>query len=119
MDRRRRSPARLLAPIALVAFMLAFFAVLVGSDVSEDSGSGGGNGERSGERADTNTDTGTETTTTTDGTEPTSTFYTVKTGDTLAGIAESSGVPVEELQELNPELDPQTLVSGQKIRLKE
>jgi LysM repeat protein len=47
------------------------------------------------------------------------TFYTVKTGDTLAGIAETVGIPVERLQELNPDLDPQALVSGQKIRLRE
>jgi LysM repeat protein len=43
----------------------------------------------------------------------------VKTGDTLAGIAEQVGVPVAELQELNPALDPQALVSGQKIRIRE
>ena len=47
------------------------------------------------------------------------TFYTVKTGDTLGGIAATVGVSVTRLQELNPELDPQALVSGQKIRLRE
>ena len=45
--------------------------------------------------------------------------YVVKTGDTLGSIAEKTGVPVEKLQELNPELDPQALVSGQKIKLRE
>ena len=43
----------------------------------------------------------------------------MKTGDTLAAIAETVGVPVDTLLELNPELDPQALVSGQKIRLRE
>ena len=33
-------------------------------------------------------------------------FYTVKTGDTLAGIAEEVGVPVAKLQELNPDARP-------------
>ncbi len=45
--------------------------------------------------------------------------YIVKEGDTLASIAEKTGKTVEELQELNPELDPQALVSGQKIKLRE
>ena len=43
----------------------------------------------------------------------------MKTGDTLGAIAEKTGVDVEKLQELNPELDPQALVSGQKIKLRE
>ena len=34
-------------------------------------------------------------------------------------IAEKTGVSVERLQELNPELDPQALLSGQKINLRE
>ena len=115
MDGRRRSSARLLAPIALVVFALAFFLVLVNSDTEDDSGNGG---DRSGQRAGNGTDT--TTTTTGDGeSRPTARFYTVKTGDTLAAIAETVGVPVETLLELNPDLDPQALVSGQKIRLRE
>ena len=113
MDGRRRSSARLLAPIALVAFALAFFLVITGSDTSDDNDNGR---DRSGQRA--GADTGTTTTTTGDS-EPRARFYTVKTGDTLAAIAETVGVPVETLLELNPDLDPQALVSGQKIRLRE
>ena len=113
MDGRRRSSARLLAPIALVLFAFAFFLVIVSSDTSEDSDNGR---DRAGQR----TNTGTETTTGTDGEpRPSARFYTVKTGDTLAAIAETVGVPVDTLLELNPDLDPQALVSGQKIRLRE
>jgi LysM repeat protein len=116
MDGRRSSPARLLAPIALVAFALAFLLVITGSDTDEDSGADSGNNDRV-----TQTETTPGATTTTDTTEPrvSGTFYTVKTGDTLGGIAETVGVPVTRLQELNPELDPQALVAGQKIRLRE
>jgi LysM repeat protein len=116
MDGRRRSSARLLAPIALIAFAFAFFLVLVGSDTSEDSDKGK---DRASQSDRTGTTTSTETTA--DGTEPrvSGTFYTVKTGDTLAAIAETVGVPVDRLLELNPDLDPQALVSGQKIRLRE
>ncbi len=43
----------------------------------------------------------------------------MKTGDNLGSISEKTQVPIEDIQELNPELDPQALVSGQKIKLKE
>ena len=46
-------------------------------------------------------------------------FYSVKLNDTLGLIAEKTDVPVERLEELNPELDPQNLVVGQRIRLRE
>ena len=39
--------------------------------------------------------------------------YKVKTGDTLSSIARKTGVPVAELQALNPEVDPQILVVGE------
>jgi LysM repeat protein len=45
--------------------------------------------------------------------------YVVKSGDTLAAIAEKTGVPVEQLQALNPELDPRALVTGQRVTLRE
>lgn len=45
--------------------------------------------------------------------------YVVKPGDNFIRISGKTGVPVETLQELNPDLDPQTLVSGQKLKLKE
>ena len=35
-----------------------------------------------------------------------------------AAIAETTGRPVDTLQELNPELDPQALIAGQKIQLR-
>lgn len=45
--------------------------------------------------------------------------YTIEAGDTLGAISEQTGVPVETLQQLNPELDPQALIAGQKIKLRE
>jgi len=116
MDGRRRSSARLLAPISLIVFALAFFLVVVGSDTPDDSDNGGSRSSQS-QRAGTTTSTETSA----DDTEPrvSGTFYTVKTGDTLAAIAVTVGVPVDRLLELNPDLDPQALVSGQKIRLRE
>jgi LysM repeat protein len=117
MDGRRRSPARLLAPIALVAFVLALLIVIAGSGTGDDSS----NGDRRAPQRQGSTETTPGETTATSEAEPrvSGTFYTVKTGDTLGGIAETVGIPVTRLQELNPELDPQALVSGQKIRLRE
>jgi LysM repeat protein len=116
MDGRRRSPARLLAPIALVAFVLALLVVIASSG-TDDSGGDNDNGSR--QQGTTLTTPGE--TTASGESEPRvdQTFYTVKTGDTLGGIAETVGVPITRLQELNPDLDPQALVSGQKIRLRE
>jgi LysM repeat protein len=117
MDGRRRSPARLLAPIALVTFVLALLIVIASSGTDESSSDGDG---RAGQQQGGVETTPGETTTTGEA-EPrvSGTFYTVKTGDTLGGIAETVGIPITRLQELNPELDPQALVSGQKIRLRE
>src|SRR5688572_2814162 len=113
MDGRRRSPARLLAPISLVVFVLALLIVIASSGTDESSDSGG----NATQQTDQISTTG-ETTTTAEP-QVSGNFYTVKTGDTLAGIAAEVGVPVTRLQELNPELDPQALVSGQKIRIRE
>ena len=46
-------------------------------------------------------------------------FYRVRLNDTLSLIAEQTGVPVEQLEALNPELDAQNLIVGQRIRLRE
>ncbi len=43
--------------------------------------------------------------------------YTVKPGDILSTVAEKTGLTVEELQELNPDIDPQALQVGQKLKL--
>ena len=42
----------------------------------------------------------------------------MKSGDTLSVIAEETGVPVDELTQLNPVLDPQALIEGQRVKLR-
>jgi LysM repeat protein len=116
----RRSPLRFLAPVALIAFGLALL-VIVSSSNSGDSGNTPSASEREKDR-----DLGTTSSkkskrksrASANGTLP-SRSYTVKSGDTLQSISEKTGIPVEKLQELNPQLDPQQLVSGQKIKLRE
>ena len=39
--------------------------------------------------------------------------------DTPSSIAEKTGVPLEDILRLNPDLDPQTIQVGQRIRLRQ
>jgi len=109
--RRRRSAARLLAPLALVLAVVAVLAVVQASMDSSDSKDDGGS-----TKTTTATGSTTDTTTPTRRIRPT---YTVKLNDTLGLISEKTGVSVEHIQTLNPELDPQNLIVGQKIKLRE
>jgi LysM repeat protein len=45
-------------------------------------------------------------------------YYTVQSGDTFGSIAAKEGTSVQELEGLNPNVDPAALVPGQKIRVK-
>ena len=111
-EQRTSNAARLLAPAALALVTLAFLIILVGS-----IGGGGGDNATSSRPAASHSRVGSR-----PGTTPLSATrhtYTVRTGDTLGGIASRTGVPVDKLLELNPQLDPQALVSGQKIKLRE
>jgi len=110
---------RVLAPLALVVFGLAFLLVIATSGGSGDEAKpdanqaektrdlGGPASEKSTKKSDKSSekDLGDD-------------VYVVKKGDTLGGIAESTGVPVERLQELNPGLDQFSLVAGQRIKLR-
>ena len=110
--RRRRRLSRLFAPLALVAVVAALAVVVINSNVV--NGDEGDGGERTTERTSTGAEEQSD--------RPrrrTRARYTIKTGDTLGGIAEKTGVSVERLEALNPELDPQALVAGQRIKLRE
>jgi LysM repeat protein len=111
----RRSPFRLLAPLALLAVSAAIVFVVI----SSASTSNGSSDRAATEREAGSTDTAQQERDTPDPPRPRGRTYTVKTGDTLGLIAERTGVPVDRLLELNPDLDPQALVAGQKITLRE
>jgi LysM repeat protein len=50
--------------------------------------------------------------------QPSRRTYIVKSGDTLSAISLSTGVPVERLQTLNPDLDVQALQPGKRLKLR-
>ena len=101
--------ARVLAPAALAVCALLFLFVIATS--------GGGNGdEEKNDAANTQTQSERTTTKKSKPKRASGSTYTVKAGDTLGSISEETGVNVEQLQELNPDLDPQALVAGQKLK---
>jgi LysM repeat protein len=108
-----RSPARFLAPLALLAFVVAL--LLIVSHSSSDSGSSG-EGRTSEEQPANSPAVKGDASSNAKPKGPRR--YTVKPGDTPSSIAEKTGVPLSQIQELNPDLDPQTLSPGQRIRLR-
>jgi LysM repeat protein len=44
--------------------------------------------------------------------------YVVQNGDTLSSISHETGVPVSQIIKLNPGVDPQILISGEKLKLR-
>jgi LysM repeat protein len=110
----RSSFARLVALLALIVVSVAVVAIVMGSGVVGDDDSSESAGTR-----DLPATTEQGNTTEKKQQKPTPATYTIKANDTLSGIAEQHGTTVEHLLELNPELDPQGLVAGQKIKLRE
>ena len=104
-----RSPARFIAPLALVAFALALFVVV--SSTTGDGGDGtGAQGTQPAAEATPKPSAERKR-------KPRRT-YTIKAGDTPSGIAVKVDVPLDQILELNPDLDPQTLTPGTKIKLR-
>jgi LysM repeat protein len=106
MNKRSSAPARLLAVIALVlAFVVAVVAIggALGGD-SDDSGNRrqGGGAARKADNAQREA--------------PAS--YVIESGDTLTSIARATGVSVARIEALNPEVDPQILIAGEKLKLR-
>lgn len=116
-----RSPGRFLAPLALIAAVVAVALV-----VSSATGGEGDDGTAASGTTTTSTGKSRTTRSSSDGeggggtttTASQRKTYTVKAGDTLGSIADDAGITIEELQELNPEVDPQSLTVGQRLRLR-
>lgn len=101
------SRARLLAPAALAIGAILLLLILFSS--------GGGSGSKGGSSGTSRG--GSRSTSTSSGRLP-QRIYIIKPGDSLSIIGTKTGIPVAKLQALNPEIDPQALISGQKIKLR-
>jgi LysM repeat protein len=110
----RRSAARWLAPIAIVAVGAAAYGI-----VKSGSGDRGGSPARSTARPGAERAAeGPAGETTENGAEPARRRYVVRSGDTLSSISLETGVAVARLQQLNPDIDVQALQPGQRLRLR-
>jgi LysM repeat protein len=89
---------RILAPLALVAVVIAVFVIV---NSYEDSSNGGGDttavtSKKKGEIPKT---------------------YVVQSGDSLTSIAEQFDISVSRIERLNPDIDAQTLNEGDELKL--
>lgn len=95
-----------LSALALALVLVVATVATTGSDSGDDEGDGGNSSEqptgptKQGQRA---LDEG---------------VWIVEDGDTLVAISEATGIDLDELVELNPDVDPQALISGQRISLR-
>jgi LysM repeat protein len=100
----RRSRARYLAPIALIATIAGTYAVAHTVLTTKSKSAA--------------------TQTSTAASSPSSRhyakvkFYVVKSGDSLTSIASKTGVAITTLEALNPKVDPNSLQTGQRVRLR-
>ena len=106
-----RSPARLLAPLALVTSFIALIVVVTsgGSETervvrpSGETRTAGGSSSSAQKRTNRPRERRT---------------YVVQAGDTPSSIAVDAGIPLDRLLELNPDVDPQLLSPGQRLKLR-
>jgi LysM repeat protein len=98
---QRRSPARFLAPVAVLVSAGAVYEI-VHNGVKDEPAS----------RPATTTTAAPARRT------GTRTSYVVRSGDTLSAISERTGISLADLQQMNPTVDANALHAGQKLRLR-
>jgi LysM repeat protein len=108
MQRKRNTPARVIAVLALVVGVIAVVAIVAGSSGGGDSS---GNHAKHAQHAKHKKKNKVKK-------QKTPATYVVQSGDTLTAIAAKTGVPVATIQKLNPSIDPQILVEGQTLKLR-
>ena len=106
MKKKRSWIARVLALVAIAAAVVAVVVVAKNADLSSNSGNKAGAQKSQTQKQKQPQKKRTKAKT-----------YEVQSGDTLTSIAQKTGVPVAELQALNPEVDPQILVAGEVLKL--
>ena len=110
----RGRASRWLAPLAIVAVGGAAYGILKSG--TGNSGSTPAAKRQPAKKTATDGDSGTTPTTTTVVT--TKRTYIVRSGDTLSSISLETGVSVDTLQNLNPDVDVQALQPGERLKLR-
>lgn len=106
MNQRVSAPARTFAAIALVCGFLVV-VIVVATSLGGDGGGSADGLRPAGQATSGGSDNGS-----------TPKVYVVQNGDTLTSIAHRTGVSVLRIQALNPGVDPQILISGEKLKLR-
>jgi len=106
MKKRRSWIARFLALAALVAAAIAIVVIASNANLHSSSDHKGGGQAQAHKETQKKPRTKAK-------------KYEVQSGDTLTSIAHKTGIPVAELQALNPEVDPQILIAGEILKLQE
>ncbi len=104
MKRKRSWIARFLALVALIAAIVAIVVVASNTNLHSNSHNKGKQGQAHKQQQQKKPRTKAK-------------KYVVQSGDTLTSIAHKTGIPLAELQALNPEVDPQTLIAGEVLKL--
>jgi LysM repeat protein len=107
-ERKTNQIARIFAVVGLATVFL--LVVIVISTGGGDSGGGGGGG---GDQTQTTRGPTAEGRKAVD-----KGVWIVHEGDTLTQISEQTGIDIDDLVDLNPDADPQALISGQRIALR-
>jgi hypothetical protein len=108
-ERRTNPIARILAVAGLgIAFVLVIFVIATSGGDSDDGDNGGDESSQVQEKGPTKkgrqaVEEG---------------VWIVHEGDTLTEISEQTGIDIDDLVNLNPDADPQALISGQRIALR-
>jgi LysM repeat protein len=109
MKRHSKALVRLLAVLALAAAVVALVVVV------SDSLGGGDSKSRNNQIGKHQSDGGGGKK---DHKGPPPKSYVVQPGDTLSSIAHKTGVSISRIQRLNPGVDPQILLAGDKLKLR-
>jgi LysM repeat protein len=99
-----RNPLRYLVPLVLVVIVIGAALIIANHTSSSDTSSNSAHVVNHQPRGR--------------GKYATATFYTVQPGDNLTTIAAKTGIPILTLEQLNPSLDPNSLQTGQRLRLR-
>ena len=105
MKKRSSAPARIAAVTALVIAVVVVLVVF-GNAGGGDSSSGGHRHKGKTSHSATKPKRHLPAT------------YEIQSGDTLTSIAHETGVPVREIEALNPAVDPQILIAGETLKLR-
>jgi LysM repeat protein len=99
---------RLLAPIAIIAVAVAVYLVVHGTVDNHHTVTQTRNGANATQPHHTHSHKHSDR----------STYYVVKPGDTLSAIAARTGVSLAVLEQLNPNISPNALQTGNRLRLR-